>query len=236
MIKKRAFWAVKKLCNRFGFDIKQFHPHYTTVLKTYGIRTIFDIGANNGQFALDARAHLPDAHIYSFEPLKDCYTELVKNMVDAPHFKAFNFGLGAKNTESDIHRSTFSPSSSLLPMAQLHKELYPKSIGTVDEKITIKRLDDIFDGLAVEKPLMIKMDVQGYEDQVISGGIKTLSQASVLLIETSFKVLYEGQPLFEDICDLVRPLGFVYYGNNGQHWNKKTQELIYEDSIFVKKI
>jgi hypothetical protein len=56
------------------------------------------------------------------------------------------------------------------------------------------------------------MDVQGFEDRVIAGGLRTLERASVLWVETSFVELYEGQPLFADIHDRLRDLGFEYRG------------------------
>ena len=45
-------------------------------LNTYGIRTVFDLGANAGQFATRVHNWIPNATIYSFEPLKDVYAQL----------------------------------------------------------------------------------------------------------------------------------------------------------------
>ena len=42
--------------------------------------TVLDVGANTGQFALEIHKILPQAMIYSFEPLKDCYEQLMHNM------------------------------------------------------------------------------------------------------------------------------------------------------------
>ncbi|MBI5134446.1 MAG: FkbM family methyltransferase [Candidatus Taylorbacteria bacterium] len=233
-MKKHILFAIKRLANKFGYDIKLYHPHFDLVLKEHGIKTVIDIGANNGQFALDIRSRLPGARIISFEPLSDCYEELQAKMAGDGGFQALNLALGDVKGDVEIHRSAFSPSSSLLPMADLHKKMYPKSVETRKEKIQVERLDDVIRNIAVEGPLLVKLDVQGYEDKVIAGGKETLSLANMILIETSFKTLYEGQPLYKDIYALLASLGFSYYGNNGQHWDPKTGELVYEDSIFVK--
>lgn len=82
--------------------------------------------------------------------------------------------------------------------------------------------------------LLVKLDVQGYEDKVLLGGKNVISQAKMLLIETSFTRLYENQPLFDDIYLIVRELGFTYQGSRERHYNKKTGELVYEDAIFIK--
>lgn len=234
MIKQKILLSIKRVANYAGYDIKIYHPNYTNLIKKYQFRTVFDIGANNGQFAKDIHEKLPEARIYSFEPLKDCYDDLVKNMRGVKNFTAFNFALGATNGVQEIYRSSFSPSSSLRPMETLHKELYPKSAKETIEKIHIKQLDDILNEIKIEKPLLIKIDVQGYEDKVIEGASNALSFATMVLSETSFEPLYQGQPLFGEIHDQLKKLGFAYRGSREQHWNKKTGELLYEDSIFLK--
>jgi FkbM family methyltransferase len=233
-IKSGIMTGTKKLVNKAGYDIKLYRPHYETVLRKYAVQTVFDIGANNGQFAKDIHKRLPSAQIYSFEPLKVPYRDLVDSMVHVRNFKAYNIALGDTTGEVEMHRSSFTPSSSLLPMTDLHKKLYPKSALLSTETIRIEKLDDIAKNISIKKPLMVKMDVQGFEDKVIAGGLDTLAHAAVVLVETSFKELYEGQPLFKDIHDKLAALGFSYFGNNGQHFDPQTGDLIYEDSIFVR--
>ncbi|MFN8465859.1 MAG: FkbM family methyltransferase [Caldilineaceae bacterium] len=60
--------------------------------------------------------------------------------------------------------------------------------------------------LNLEVPYMVKIDVQGFEDKVLLGGELTIRHASMLIIETSFQVLYEGQALFGDV-DFAKGLG-----------------------------
>ena len=72
-----------------------------------------DVGANIGQFAQQIHAILPEAAIYSFEPLLACYEQLLRNMGHVPKFRAFNFALGSEATETNIHKAEFTPSSSI---------------------------------------------------------------------------------------------------------------------------
>jgi FkbM family methyltransferase len=70
------------------------------------IQTVLDVGANTGQFATAAiHEILPEATIYSFEPLRECYDLLVKNMSYVSKFRAFNFALGSEDTHMGMHRS-----------------------------------------------------------------------------------------------------------------------------------
>ena len=54
--------------------------------------------------------------------------------------------------------------------------------------------------------------VQGFEDQVLQGGRETMGQAGYCLLEMSFRPLYEGSPVFDDIYRQMRELGFRLIG------------------------
>lgn len=228
---------LRKLIWKTGFDIHRYRPEPDQMLwlKELGIKTILDVGANVGQFAGEIRADLPDAFIYAFEPLKDCYDALVDSMKEDKKLKAFHMALGDKNEEVIMHRSEYSPSSSILKMAQSHKDLYPYTQKESGEKITVRRLDDLQElKNGFSKEILVKIDTQGYEDRVIRGGAEFLKQAKVILVETSFVTLYEKQLLFADIYKMLTDIGFVYKGSLHRRFNLKNGGNLYEDSIFVK--
>lgn len=224
---------IKNVLRRFGYDVVKYHSFWDDIAKPRGLKTILDIGANDGSFARTTRERFPDAQIISFEPLGSAYQTLTKRMVGDSKFQAHNIALGETAGESVIHRSASDPSSSLLPMAALHKKLYPKSAEYTDEIIRVERLDDTLQATTLEKPILVKIDVQGFEGSVIKGGPETLRQADIVLVENSFTTLYEGQPLFADIHTLLKDLGFSYRGRSETHYNPGTGEPIYEDSVFI---
>lgn len=226
---------IKSLINSLGYDIIRYKsPHKELVLR-YDIGTVLDIGANTGQYAASFFAECPNVKIISFEPVKSCFEEMTKKLSShGTNFQAFSFALGSKNEDTFINRSSFTPSSSLLPVSKALKDNYPKSVESSKEKITVKRLDDVFPTLNISKNLLIKIDVQGFEDQVIAGGTSTISKAKVVIVETSFVALYEGQSMFDDIYRRMKNLGFSYYGDRERHYSKDGSKLLYEDSIFVK--
>ncbi|NJM49203.1 MAG: FkbM family methyltransferase, partial [Alkalinema sp. RU_4_3] len=142
-----------------------------TWLKSYEIKTVLDIGANTGQFAEKARRLFPGAKIYSFEPLASCYQALIGYFEGVEGFQAFNFALGDRSGEAEIFCCDYSPSSSMLPMGEVHKAAFPYTKDQTVQKIQIRRLDDLADQLELRRPLLVKMDVQGFEDRVIAGGL-----------------------------------------------------------------
>lgn len=227
--------CAKKLFRLCGLDVRRvppFEPYEW--LKGRNIHTIFDIGANVGQFARQIQRVLPDTILYSFEPLEDCYNELVKKMGHLPRFRAFNFALGDKNGQAEINRNDYTPSSSLLPMAHLHKQAFPFTSKATVQEIEIRRLDDISHELEIVDNLLVKIDVQGFEDRVILGGEKLISRASILIVETTFLPLYKDQVLFDTIYDMLRQRGFVYAGSEHAIRNPNDGSILQCDSVFCK--
>jgi FkbM family methyltransferase len=205
----------KKIGLIFGLDIRRTSsPEFNYKwLQNQNIQTIIDIGANEGQFAERIHKILPEAKVYSFEPLNDCYCKLVSNLKHIAGSRAFNFAIGdVDDSNVEMRRSRFSPSSSLLKMAKLHKEEFPYTDGEIIEKINVRRLDGIANELNIEGNMLIKIDVQGFEEKVLAGGIKTISMATVVIIESSVEQLYEGQSSFDRVIDTMRKLGFAFKG------------------------
>jgi FkbM family methyltransferase len=205
-------------------------------LKDMAVNTVLDIGANTGQFAKHIREIFPDAMIYSFEPLADCYEDLLTNFKDQPKYQAFNVALGDETAQKNFYRNEFSPSSSFLPMADLHKKNFPYTEKEHVERVEVIRLDDIAKTLNIKMPILVKIDVQGFEDNVIRGGECTISKADIIIIELSIDALYKDQPLFDDIYRTLLNLGFQYRGNYDQLCSPDNGKVLQVDGIFIKKI
>ena len=198
------------------------------------LETVLDVGAYVGRYAETIHALLPDVKIYSFEPLGDCFRELEQRANRIPQLTAFNYGLGDEVGEQTLQRHDFAPSSSLLKMTSIHKGAFPNSAESQPVTIRLQRLDDVAEGLQLRLPMLVKIDVQGFEDRVLSGGENTIKKASAIIIEASFVPLYEGQPLFNDIHRQLAGWGFLYAGSVGQLRSDTTGEVLQEDSLFLR--
>ncbi|MFC5284576.1 FkbM family methyltransferase [Pedobacter alpinus] len=217
---------------KMGLIVKLVRPDNNLWLQNRGIKTVLDIGANTGQFANLIQKVLPQASIISFEPIKKCYDELLVNTKNI-NVKAFNCALGDVEEQQEINISAHTPSSSLLNMADLHTEVFAGTNFVEKEIISIKRLDDVFPDLKINGKFMVKVDVQGFEDRVIKGGVETLKKADSVLIETSFVELYKDQLLFDGIYQLLIGLGFEFKGNYTQTKNKEDGSILYAESFFT---
>ena len=149
--------------------------------------------------------------------------------------KGVALALGDKKGKLNIHRSEYSGSSSLLKMAKLHKEAFPFSAGETLETIEINTLDNIMQEPDLKDNILLKIDVQGYEDRVIMGSTNILGRIKVIIVETSFNELYEGQPLFSDIYELLYKQGFVYSGSWEELKSPLDGATLQQDSIFIRR-
>lgn len=204
-------------------------------LQNLGIKTIIDVGGYNGDFALEIHKILPNAKIYSFEPLQDTFNQLKAKLEKIPNSQAFNIALGDMKGKTTIYHNDFSPCSSILEVSDSMKEQAPFTQDASPETIEIDTLDDIAQDLELEQNILLKIDVQGFEDKVIKGGVNTISKVKLILTETSFQELYVGQALFSDIYKmLVDQLGFTYIGSNSQQKSPTDGYSFQEDSWFIR--
>jgi FkbM family methyltransferase len=218
-----------------GLDVRMVEDFTKPWLLNLDIRTVIDIGANTGQFARAIHEVLPAAFVYSFEPLPDCFKELQRTMCSMANFQAYNTALGENDGEATFYRSEWSPSSSLRPMGQLHKENFPYTARESREIVRVRKLDDYIDELNIKNNVLMKLDVQGCEDRVIAGGKCLLGRTKVLVVETSMVPLYASQPLFRDIYSILDQQGFKYHGALSQFASPLNGSILQADSIFINE-
>ena len=186
--------------------IQAFSPQYKPENYWFaecGIQTVLDVGAHMGEFAQRIRTMLPDAELICFEPLEEPFTKLTERFRGQPNFRAIRCALGEKAGQHEIRHNEYAPSSSLLPMTELHKQSFTFAVKEQPEMIEVRRLSDVVRELNLRDPLLLKLDVQGFEDKVIAGGEDVVARAKIIIIEVSFQPLYEGGPLFDDIYRLL---------------------------------
>jgi FkbM family methyltransferase len=199
------------------------------------IRTVIDVGANTGQFSSAMAALLPNARIYAFEPLPDCFSRLTRRLVSRADFKAFMVALGDQSSESILWRSSFSESSSLLTMTDLHKEAFPWSARREAQFVTVRTLDSYFPQLRLKSRVLLKIDVQGFEDRVLRGAQQMLQHIDYVLVEVSFHDLYEEQASFDAVYRLLLAQGFYFGGSLDQLSSPTDGTILEADALFLRR-
>lgn len=231
---------VKKVLQGVGIDITRTarKPQHTLLgIRHLPILSIIDVGANQGQFAKRMTAVFPKAQIFSFEPLPEPFTSLKKwaEQRTDNQVVAFNVALGdQEGTIEMLLHSEHSPSSSILRTTKLCNELYPFTSQQVSVPVHLRTLDKFLteQSLLLVPDILIKLDVQGYEDRVIRGGQETFEKAIACIVEVNLDSLYEGQADFERILQSLGELDYRYAGNLEQRY-AKDGHVIFIDALFV---
>ena len=150
--------------------------------------------------------------------------------------KAFNLALGDSECEVEMfYHTEHSTSSSILETTEVCKKYYPftKSQQTIKVKqTTLDKAIETFN-IPMNPEILIKLDVQGYEDRVIKGARLIFSKAKACILEVCLDKLYEGQANFEQIFTLLNGIGYIYAGNLGQTY-ADDGHVIFIDAVFVR--
>lgn len=172
------------------------------------LNTIIDVGANSGQFAIAASKIYSSVNIYSFEALPSLLSTLENNTKQIKNIKIFNYALGDIKGDIEFFQNDYSLASSALEIHKNQTDLFPQTGGVKKIKIKSERLDDIINEMILDSPVLLKLDVQGYEKKVLSGAVQSMKKIDYLLFETSFTPMYNAEPLFDEMNTFVKELGF----------------------------
>ncbi len=235
--------AIRKSFRSVGLDLIRFNFHNSEdallkkILNQFEIDLVIDVGANLGQYGLLLRDLGYKNQIYSFEPIGEVFSKLQVRAAKDDKWETINKGVGSKNESLFINISENFVSSSLLPITDASTTAKPDTKFTRQEKISIITLDSFFEDKEIKnwKNPFLKIDVQGYEKQVIDGSLVTLKDISVLQIELSLVKLYEESILYKDVIFLMEELGFYLYTIIPGFRNPQTGQLLQVDGVFVNK-
>jgi FkbM family methyltransferase len=174
--------------------------------------TVLDAGANKGQFSLIARFHSPGAQIIAFEPLDDQADVFAKVFTKDPAVTLHRYALGSATGETEINVSSSPDSSSLLPISELQTQHFPGTGLATTKTIRVKRLDDCVAPEELDSNTLLKIDVQGFELELLKGATAALERIGAVYVECSFIELYEGQALAFEVIAYLQQHGFVLRG------------------------
>jgi FkbM family methyltransferase len=233
MIRRILREAASTLLGRFGREIRKKHEPWGE-LQGAGIATIIDGGANDGTGAVRFRELFPNAEIHSFEPLPHLFGELKTCLNGDSRFFPYEVALGDRVSKATLEVNSDPYSSSLIPMAAEGTAFAPKMRGISCIDVNVTTLDQWASGRKLPGPLLLKLDLEGYELAALRGAEEFLSQADYVLIEVSFVLLRAGQPTFSEIHGFLESRGFRMIDVfPGPHLDAATGRALWADVLFA---
>ncbi len=194
--------------------------------------TVVDVGANVGQFAVASSRLFQGALVIPIEPDPRVAGQLRKNVGSTVAANVRVTAVGDKVGNATFHVNQDSQVSSLLPLGNDRIESFPNCRVVEEIDVPVTTLDALFDGVVLAEPILLKIDVQGFEDRVIAGAGVFLGRVRWVLTEVSFSKLYEGERDFESIVGLLKKYGFHFIRPMNFHVSPRTGEIIEMDALF----
>tara|TARA_Y100000294_G_scaffold145624_1_gene140887 strand:+ start:88 stop:735 length:648 start_codon:yes stop_codon:yes gene_type:complete len=158
-------------------------------IKKFEIQYFIDVGAHKGEFL---------TYLLKLKNIKKIYSILYQNFKNNKKIKFFNIGLGNSNIKKNIYINKLSSTSTfkknkktfylyfkkfLLGTSNNYEDKYEVKINKLDKVLKNKNLKDC----------LLKIDVEGYELNVLNGSINTIkNQVKFILIEKQFFNQYQG--------------------------------------------
>jgi FkbM family methyltransferase len=212
--------VVSASLNALGVDVighqSLRHPvrRRVLLLRSLGVDVVYDVGANEGQYGRELRAFGYKGRIVSFEPLSEPFRALTAAARRDPLWRVARIALGDTEQVVDMHvTANRGASSSILPALKLHLDSAPYAQVIGRERVQVRRLDAVLGSEPEEhRRPFLKVDVQGFEDRVLTGAGATLECLVGLQIELQLFPLYAGAPTFADLVASVATRGFALAG------------------------
>lgn len=214
MLKRVARRVLEHLLSRFEYRLVDASAQpvglagVCRLLKARGFspNTVIDVGVGGGTPWLYAA--FPKAKFELFEPIES-FRPMIEKAISGIDASVHYCALGEQGGESVIEVDHARPTSS--SMAH-YREDYIRASGadarastTVSKVVSVRTLDDFgpFSG-----PTLIKLDVEGYESQVIAGARRTLQNADVIISEVSVVRRTETELSFGSYVSLLESLDY----------------------------
>jgi len=171
---------------------------------------VLDIGANIGAHTLNlGRLVGPTGKVYAFEPTTYAFTKLKRNL-------ALNPEISARVVAEQV-RLTYEPKldrpveiySSWKVVGEERR--HPKHLGIAQpsDAATILTLDDYCSNSNISGIGFIKLDVDGFETEVLSGGIQTLRRdLPTICVELAPYALEERGSSLKELLAVLGNLGY----------------------------
>jgi FkbM family methyltransferase len=229
--------AARSLARSFGYDIRRADSHFykrpIDFIRSRNIDLVVDIGANVGQYGDSLRKEGYAGWIMSFEPIGAAYEALAARASRDGRWKALNMALGEHEGTAEINVSESSVFSSILPQLPAAATFASRAAVIRAESVRVARLDDIFAELPQSKAAFLKIDTQGYEQQVLVGASERLSHFAGVQMELPIIHLYEGTWRFHEAVAYMSERGFEISNITPVNYDQTdTVSLVEVDCVF----
>lgn len=177
------------------------------------ISVVFDIGANVGDVSLYLLHYFSQATVFGFEPCSATYERLLSNVKKAGYqerFRPFRLGFYDEETEGTLQVTSAHGANSLVAAGDEYRRMNPHVTTIATEQIPLMRLDDFVSREGIQHIDLVKIDVEGVEQQVLRGGAETFARkVETVVMEVSFVRCPRQDGEYIRLFQLLHDYGFA---------------------------
>jgi len=205
------------------------------MLSQLGITMVFDVGAHIGEYAGRLRQIGYCGRIISFEPQAAAFAVLATKAIGDPLWNAERAALANRVGEQELNISANSVSSSFLRVAAEMVEIETGLAQTKSETVPVTTLDHVQHRfVGPSDRVFLKIDAQGYELNILSGGDTFLTRCRAAQIEMALFPSYHEQKSLIEMIGFMHERGFRLVNLERVFWDDRTGYLIEVDGMFVR--
>lgn len=195
-----------------------------TQLRRFGLRihSAVDVGAYHGDWTKLFLEAFPESSVLCVEPNRSCLPKLTALAAASNGVTVLNTLLGEEVSDGRPF-ADFASGSSLLA-------------SPADAPLTpMTTLNRLIQSGTLRAPEYLKLDVQGYERQVMQGWTQDFEVCQVIQCELSLLPLVPGAPLLPEMLNYLQERGFVMWEVEEMIRAPSDGALWQVDALFVRE-
>ncbi len=195
---------------------------------------IFDVGAHLGETALALALEFPNCKIHAYEPVEPIFRHLERNCRKYQNILCHKLGLGATRESRRIELPSSEP---LCSMNQRSNFASGQSPPELVETIQITTIDQMAGDLHIENIALLKIDVEGFELEVLRGAERLLKCGKIhsIMAEATFNKDSKQHVKIDDINTLLSEFGYELVGYYDPAYQPGSGNLYYMNALFRPK-
>ncbi|SIO55288.1 methyltransferase, FkbM family [Singulisphaera sp. GP187] len=165
------------------------------------LKRVVDVGANVGEWSLGIACLTNAREIIAFEPNPPVFEQLLRNSIHEKRITCVQKAIGSNIGTIGFNVEASHRMSSILPLKGWAREFHGSGGRTEEITVPISTLDHELS--SYDEISLLKLDVQGYESQVIEGGKDVLKRTKILMTEIVYNSYYENDSCALDLVNLI---------------------------------
>lgn len=196
------------------------------------IKTIVDVGANLGEWSIGMARLTSAEKILAYEPLPLVFKELQSNSHKFPQIQCINSAVGNSNTPVEINFYDTHQLSSILDLSDVARQVHGMEQDK-GRKVTVQQHTLDQDLADFDEISVLKLDVQGYEPQVIEGAQATLQKTKILMTEVTYTPYYGGDLQFAEFDQLLNASSPLRLWSLSEPHQAESGRAMWADAVYV---